>query len=154
MGAVVSAPTRFQKLRGDGQPVRTQDNVGAVLDPLAEAVGNTPIMGAPPPPPIRPDLLNGFEDLGDPYALTSYHRDALGYVHLTLHVQNSAGTTTVTVFDLDQGYRPGATLVFAGTDGGGGVFEFSINAAGEVENITTFGAADIAALSCVFLAEN
>lgn len=149
---LVSGPTQFQKLRGEGQPARTQDNVGAVLNPLAQAVGKTPIMGAPPPPWIRAALLNGFAELDSPYPPTSFHRDALGYVHARVSIQHAAGAATVDVMEFPQGYRPDSSMLVTGSDGAGVFFEFTLDESGVLQNITTFAAGDAAQFSFTFLA--
>ena len=81
------------KLRGEGQPSRVQDNVGATLNPLAEAVGTTPIMDAAPPAWIRPDIIStsGYAQAPAPLCDTAYHRDALGYVHGKASLLTAAG---------------------------------------------------------------
>ena len=77
------AASNFPILRGlDAQQSRTQDNVSQVLTPVAKALQNTPIMGAPPPSWILPSLLNGYASFGLGTAAPAFHRDALGYVHL------------------------------------------------------------------------
>lgn len=145
-------PNQVQKLRGDGQPSRVQDNFAAVLNPLADALSKTPIMGAPPPPWIRPTLASVFADLPAPFAPTTYHRDALGYVHARVGLVSAAGTAAVDAFTFDKGYRPDSTQLFSGGDGAGNFFEFTLTAAGVFRSLTAFAAGDLAMLSFSFLA--
>jgi hypothetical protein len=107
----VQANTRFPVLYGKGDDgghsARVQQNINAVLEPLARAVQNTPIMGAPPPPWTYPDLLNGWTNHGPPFATCAFHRDCLGYVHFKGVAHNSAGGANRNpIFILPVGYRP------------------------------------------------
>lgn len=113
----MSSPTQVQKLRGPAHDARTTDNVSAVLNPLAEAVGNTPIMGAPPPAWVRPSLLADFTQVTT-LQLTSYHRDALGYVWLRIALSTAAGALAqAQLFELPLGYRPDGDMAAPGLNG-------------------------------------
>lgn len=153
MGAVVSV-VRFQRLRGEGQPTRAQDNVAAVLDPLAEAVGNTPIMGAAPPAWIRPDLTGGYSQTAAPQPITAFHKDALGYVHVKVGLTHAAGTAAgTTAFTFPAGYRPSETLTFAGSDAVGLLVAMTLTMAGVFANLAVLAAGDQVRLNFTFLAE-
>lgn len=144
---------RFQRIRGEGRPNREQDAIGQVLDPLAEAVGNTPIMGASPPPWIRPALAGGFADVGAPFALTAYHKDALGYVHGKFTLVTAAGAVAnTTAFMLDKSHCPLETLLGLASDGAGLTWEFTINSVGAFVIITATAAGDVVAGTFSFLA--
>lgn len=102
--------SRFTSLRDADNPLnaRTQDNINQVLQPLARAVMATPIMGAPPPPWIQPDLLADFVPTAN-FATPGYFRDALGFVHVKGSVTTAAGAGVGTaIFLFPQGYRPAA----------------------------------------------
>ncbi len=98
----------FPKLRGiDTQASRTQDNIAQQLQPIALALAQTPIMGAPAPAWIAPSLLGGFANFGGAFAVAGYHRDALGYVHTKgtfLVTAGAAAGTQIMLFP--SGYRP------------------------------------------------
>lgn len=119
----MSAPNQIQKLRGEGQPARVQDNVGQVLNPVAQALSQTPIMGAPPPPWIPFYVLTGWTAhyLHQPgTAVPAFHRDALGYVHVKGVWHNSSGgpsSANMTQFPL--GYRPAEENDFPAAVSGG-----------------------------------
>lgn len=99
------ASSSFPILRGpDVQQSRTQDNVNGVLQPVAKAVMNTPIMGAPAPVWVLPDLLNGWVNFGGAFATAAFHKDCLGYVHLRGTIKS--GTVGSNAFVLPMGYRP------------------------------------------------
>lgn len=110
---------QFPKLRGaDPQGSRTQDSISQQLQPAAVALAATPIMGAPPPPWIYPGLLNTgvWQQRAAPEAKPAYHRDALGYVHARVAVNNVSGVlTAMTLWFLPIGYRPAVRLDFAVT---------------------------------------
>ncbi len=108
-------PTVFPKLRGGPElTTRAQDSVDIVLRPLAQAVGATPIMGAPAPPWLAPGLQNGFINLTAGFVPAGYHRDALGYVWARAVLQSTPGAAAgTTLFELDPGYRPLFSLLFA-----------------------------------------
>lgn len=150
-------PQRLLKLRQPGQSLssRTQDATGAVLNPVAEAVGATPIMGAPPPPWIRPDLLaaSGFTDVGAPFALTAYHRDCLGYVHVKFTLVTAAGAGGgTTVFLFDKSCRQSEALFFIAGDGNGNFREVSVDPTGAFVVIPATAGGDVLAGSFTFLA--
>jgi hypothetical protein len=157
----VSAPTQLNKLRGDGQPSRVQDNVGQVIDPLAKAVGKTPIMGAPPPPWIRPNIeaASNYEQAPSstavPLPLLSYHKDALGYVHGRIAVLAKAGgaAANAVVWVMPSGYRPEAFELWTLSDGAGLVWEMAAYPNGNVTMISALAAGDVAIGSFLYLAE-
>lgn len=105
----------FPVIRGpDAQQNRTQDGITNVLGSVAKAVINTPIMGAPPPPWIKPSLLNGWISTTAGIAFISFHKDALGYVHVGGYGTNAAGVAGFTpVFTMPPGYRPNGVRIFA-----------------------------------------
>jgi len=150
------AASNFPILRGlDVQQSRTQDNVSQVLTPVAKALQNTPIMGAPPPAWIRPSCLNGFSTPATvQFPAASFHKDALGYVHCKLSVGHTTGTAALSaIFVLPIGYRPAETLPFAGMAAGGvyqGVFVLKT---GEVQNRLVMAAGAVLYVNFSFLAE-
>lgn len=104
----MTTPTRFMKLRTDDQHLaRVQDNIAAVVNPVATAVQSTPIMGAPPPAWIQYTLTSGYANVGGGLAVAAFHVDALGYLHskgsLVCAAGSSAGDTIAT---LPMGKRP------------------------------------------------
>lgn len=152
------APSQFAKLRDQEHSSRVQDNIDATLRPLAEALNSTPIMGAPPPPWIRPDLLNGFVNLvavlGGLSSIAGYHRDALGYVHVkgTLyHVAGVAAMTPIMVFP--PGYRPKETQTFPVKGPGAAIQYINITPDGTVSPIVALAGADSCDFAFSFLAE-
>lgn len=145
----MTAPSSLSKLRDPANPLlsRTQDSVGAVLDPLAKAVGATPIMGAPPPPWIRPDIIStsGYAQAtptaAAPVPITAYHKDALGYVHGKVALLTAAGAGANTVpFNIAAGWRPGELALFKMGDGGGNTWEVAVRPNGTFTIITVVGA--------------
>lgn len=102
----MATPTRFPRLRGEDQPARAQDNIANTLEPVAQALSVTPIMGAPPPAWIKPDLLADFAPVTG-QAAPGYHKDALGYVHTKGRVSTAAGqAANVAIMVLQSAYRP------------------------------------------------
>lgn len=146
--------TRIQKLRGDGQPSRVQDNVAAILDPLAEAVGNTPIMGAPPPSWVRPVKL--YADFTQVTTLqqTAFHRDALGYTWLKFALSTAAGAATqAQLFDLPLSYRPSEDIALVGLNGTTGAANaIIIESSGEVRTGVALAAGNSVVAYFSFLA--
>lgn len=122
----------FVKLRGGLDPVtaRLQDNIDATLRPVAGALLNTPIMGAPPPAWIQPTLLNGWGNdrtAANGFALIAYHRDALGYVHCKGTVINNnvgalaGGAVGSAIMQFPAGYRPAESQRFPVLGNGTGI---------------------------------
>lgn len=112
--------SRFPVLRGpDIQQSRVQDNVQAVLGPVAQALQSTPIMGAAPPSWIAPSPLNGWANIGGIRSPLGFHKDALGYVHLRGYML--AGTLNAAAFNLPLGYRPAYRTVLNGCAFNGGI---------------------------------
>lgn len=110
------ASSQFPILRTPEQPQqsRVQDGIASVFNPVAKALQNTPIMGAPAPAWIQPDLLNGWANIGAQFATAAFHRDALGYVHCKGVLSNAAGAAAgSTIFALPMGYRPAQQYRFA-----------------------------------------
>ena len=151
----MSAPANFLKLRGiDATQTRTQDNINGTLAPVAAALGATPIMGAPPPAWIRPDILNGYGQLAAPLPLCAYHKDALGYVHTKIALDHAAGAVAGTVaFVYGSGYRPSETLTFSGCDAAGVLMAMTLDSAGNLSNLAALAAADTVRMCFSFLAE-
>lgn len=149
-------PPNFLKLRnaGDIQSNRVQDNVSATLGPVATALANTPIMGAPPPSWIRPALLSDFVNVGGGFALTAYNRDALGYVHSKGVVSTAAGHAAGTaIYSLPMGYRPSETQRFPVRGNAGAVQSVVISPNGLVACGLVIAAAGTIDLVFSFLAE-
>lgn len=149
-------PSSLQKLRQPGQPLlsRTQDATAAVLNPLAEAVGATPIMGAPPPPWILPDIVNGYAQAAAPQPLCAFHADALGYVHAKISLTHAAGAaagTAALVFP--KGARPSETLTLSGNDAAGAAVAMTLDGSGNFSNLAVLAAAATVRLVFSFLAE-
>jgi hypothetical protein len=104
----MTTPTKMVKIRNaDAHVSRVQDNVSAVLDPVAQSVGSTPIMGAPPPAWVALSLLADFAQTTG-QAVSAYHKDALGYVHSKGSVTTAAGQAAgvAVVGPLPLGCRP------------------------------------------------
>lgn len=139
----------FPKLRGlDEKASRTQDNISQQLQPIATALARTPIMGAPAPAWIAPNLLNGFANFGGLFAVAGYHRDALGYVRCKGVLVNAAGCAGGTqVILLPAGYRTRETQRFA-VEGNAATIQFlSVAGTGVVSvevSVTAGGSCDFA----------
>lgn len=149
----------FPKLRGENaQSSRTQDNISQQLQPIAQALAKTPIMGAPAPGWIAPSLLNGFANLGtvggNNYAVAGYHRDALGYVHIKGVVMIAAGAAAgLPIFALPGGYRPAEWNRFA-VDGNGATFNaLTVHPDGRIWPELLIAAGGTIDLAISFLAE-
>lgn len=138
----MAAPTSVQKLRGQAHDARTQDNVGAVVNPMARSVGMTPIMGAPPPSWIRPDYAADFVNLA--LRETAYHRDALGYTWLKLAASTAAGVAANSaIATLAQGYRPSEVLGLVGFNGTTfAVNPFAVSTAGVITTLVAIAAGE------------
>lgn len=108
-------PRLYGGLGGQGDLSRVQDNVNSVIQPALESLNKTPITGAPPPPWIKPTLMNGWAQAPG-LAVVAFHKDALGYVHIKGSAKNGTGgalTIADPVFVLPLGYRPLEFNVFA-----------------------------------------
>lgn len=150
----MAAPTQFIRLRGDGQPSRVQDNIGATVDPAVRALAATPIMGAPAPAWVRVDLLGGYSQTAAPQPVCAYHKDALGYVHAKIALTHAAGTAAGTAaFVFGTGYRPSETLTFGGSDAGGLFVAMTVDASGNFANLAVLAAGDQIRMVFSFLAE-
>lgn len=149
------ATSQPQKLTtGDTLLNRIQDVINNVLGPLARVVGNTPIMGAPPPARIEPQLLNGWTQAAGTNARCSYHKDALGYVHIHGFVVNgTGGGLALNIFTLPVGYRPAADHAFAVRGPGSALAFLDVNRVGTVLPEIAVGAGGTLALDCIYLAE-
>lgn len=145
------SPNLFLKLRTENHSTRVQDNVGASLSPIATALNATPIMGAAPPPWIRPELATGWANTGAPFALAGYHRDALGYVHGKGVLFNASGGALppgTPILTLAMGYRPAEVQRFSVPGAGVTAQELTITSAGVVSN--NAAVANGAAIDLVF----
>lgn len=103
----MSAPNQIQKLRGDGQPTRVQDNVGQVVNPMAQALSRTPIMGSAPVwTEIELDAAFAASSSSPP----CLYKDALMRVQTKGSASTSAGVAAnATVFTFGAGLRPKET---------------------------------------------
>lgn len=147
----MASPSTFLKLRDEEHSARVQDNIGATLAPIANALNATPIMGAAPPPWILPSLAAGWANLGAPFAVVGYHRDALGYVHAKGVLTNTSGGALplgTTIFTLAMGYRPSETQRFSVPGAAVTAQELTITSAGVVSN--NAAVANGAAIDIVF----
>lgn len=149
-------PSRFPVLRGaDPQQSRLQDSIQNVLQPVAEALQATPIMGAPPPAWIYATPINGFATPASAaFSRLGYHRDALGYVHVQMSATHAGGTAALsTIFNLPAGYRPLSTLPFAGMAAAGAYQGVFVLRTGEVQNRLIMAAGAVIYANFSFLAE-
>lgn len=148
--------SRFPVLRGpDAQQSRVQDNVQALVAPLAKALQNTPIMGAPSPAWIQPSPLNGFANLGGGFVVLRFHRDALGYVHIQGVVTNAVGCALQTaIFTLPLRYRPALSLVQICEATGGTLGSIEVRPTGDVNTRFVVAAGGYLAFVLDFLAED
>ncbi len=104
-----------------------------------------------------PAFLNGWTNIGGAYAVVSYRKDALGWVHLkglTVAVTNGA----TNIFILPAGFRPALREVFSvvQTDAGQTTQQFGrldVLATGDVLSVTTATGAWCSLASITFLAE-
>lgn len=86
------------------------------------------------PPVVQVPVLNdSWEDYGAPYQPVAFSRDSFRQVTLTGAIKNEEAVpvTSLTLFTLPAGYRPAGTHVFIARCEDG-VYEISVNAAGEV----------------------
>lgn len=158
----MAPPNRVLRLRQPGQALssRTQDATAAVLEPVAQQLGATPIMGAPPPSWVKPDIISssGFAQgpsiAATPLPTTSFHKDALGYVHGKVNLITAAGVAgNVVAFNIAQGSRPGDLLPFLMSDGGGVVSEVTIGPDGNFTVVPAVGAGGLVVGTFTYLAE-
>lgn len=150
------ASSQFPILRTPEQPQqsRVQDGIANVMGPVARALQNTPIMGAPAPAWIRPDFLNGWVNTGAPYALVAFHKDALGYVHTKgVFTNGTGGALILPIFAFPMGYRPAETQSFAVTGPGVTIQFLNVDGAGVVTPLVAVGAGGVSCLGFTFLAE-
>lgn len=150
------AANRFPVIRGpDAQQSRVQDNIQGVLAPVARALQNTPVMGAPPPAWILVSVLNGFDSPAQAqFDSFAFHKDCLGYVHIKGSAIHAAGTAAfTTLFILPKGYRTLKTRIFAASASGGAVQQAFLTNAGEVQNRVAMAAGSSIYLEFSFLAE-
>jgi hypothetical protein len=127
-------PTLYGKADDGGHSARVQQNINAVLEPIARAVSNTPIMGAPPPAWTYPDLLNGWVNHGPPFATVAFHRDALFYVHVKGVAHNDAGgPNSAPIFVLPVGWRPAETNSFVCATGANGRQNVTLGRDGSID---------------------
>lgn len=153
--------TTFPALSGkDPELSRWTQAANAVFRPVAEAVANTPMLGAPPPPWINVGILpaSGYVQVPTGVApflpKTAHHRNALSYVYGKLAVTTAAGSGPAVLFNLPTGSRPSELVSFFGGDGGGtNVWELAVHPDGDVEVISTTGAGDVVVATFTFLAE-
>lgn len=101
-----------------------------------------------------PTLVNSWGNVGAPSASAAYLKDPMGFVHLRGTVQN--GSSGTTAFVLPAGYRPVATITYAGSGNAGGEDRMiSINSSGSVSLSWAEGASTIVSMDvATFLAEN
>lgn len=86
---------------------------------------------------VFPTMVNGWQDLGNPYERLHFSRNHHGLVVLGGAVQNGAGGTNsyITVMTLPERYRPANTKIFAATQGGatgGQYLRVDVRSTGEV----------------------
>jgi hypothetical protein len=147
---------RFPVIRtADVQQSRVQDNIAALVTPVAKALQNTPIMGAPPPAWIKPTCINGFTSpASTAFPVASFHKDALGYVHVKMSVTHAGGTAALsTIYLLPVGYRPSETLAFAGMAAAGAYQGVFVLKTGAVQNRLIMAAGAVLYVNFSFLAE-
>jgi hypothetical protein len=138
--------TRFPKLRGDTQDAdpkraialltRQVDALSARLDAVVSAVMSTPMGGGDAPPWVNLQPENGFANNGGtgegPFR---FHKDALGYVHVTGTLVNSSGggiSANTLISTLPLGARPGAIHRCAVAASGGSIDEAEFDVDGSI----------------------
>jgi hypothetical protein len=148
----VSSPNQIQKLRGDGQPARVQDNVGAVLDPIAKALSQTPIMGTAPTWTAL-QVTTGFAATAG-FATAAHYKDSLFRVWVKGALTCAAGcAANTTIATMPSGSRPRETQRKS-VMGTGGTAQFvSIAPTGVVTNVLLIGAGGTIDIDFSFLAE-
>jgi hypothetical protein len=115
-------------------------------------------MGAPPPAWVVPTLGLGWVTLvssgaGLVPAPASYHRDALGYVHVRGLLQNAAGAAVgALLWTMPVGYRPLYTQFFPGSTSGAIAF-LRVDPNGQVLTQTVVAAGASLTFSFIYLAE-
>ena len=148
--------TKFIQLHDPKQPhvSRVQTNVDAVLRPVAEAVAVTPMGGAKPPPWILATLPAAFAQATGVQS-TQFHKDALGYVWLSIGVSTAAGVgARAPITTLPLGYRPSVLVIVpAVTFSAGASIALSVSPAGIVAALPSIGAGDGVVGYFSFLAE-
>lgn len=151
----MTTPARFLQVRTPGNASRVQDNINQTLQPVAEALQQTPIMGAPAPDWVTLlPLQNGFAATGGGQASPAYHRDALGYVWVKAAFTSAAGAAANTVVcALPVGYRPAETLHFAVKGTAGTVQFISVAPSGDCAVEVAVAAGGFVDVSFSFLAE-
>lgn len=148
------ASDQLTNLRGkDPGANRQTDAIARLVTPVCQAVMRTPIMGAPPPTWIIPDLMSGLTQYGNGYSPLRYHRDALGYVHVVGGLYSAAGAAPgSTVAVLPSGYRPKYHMTLIGEIGGAfGIF--AMRSYGSIEIPFGIGAGLAMGFAFDFLAE-
>jgi len=142
VGHVVTS-SRLNTLRGvDPTQTRAHDQAANLLNPIASALGKTPILGAPPPPWVRltpgtglSGVVTSTEDLSP-----AYHVDALGYVHLSGGVTSAVGVGALTVaFTLPPEARPTKTRPLVGFGNGGAPAGYTVGPTGAVTMYAALG---------------
>lgn len=111
--------SRILSFQGQGDATRQTANVEAVVGPLARALNPTPIMGAPQPPWIVLDLLNGYATQTG-FQAPSYFVDCLGGVVFAGSASNATGVGALTpIFLLPLALRPLFNRAIVGYGSGG-----------------------------------
>lgn len=151
------ASSQFPILRTPEQPQqsRVQDGIASVVNPAVKALQNTPIMGAPPPAWIRPDLLNGWVNYGNACEVIAFHRDALGYVHAKgVLINNTGGALAAVIMLFPKAHRPAFTQRFAVMGDAGTSQAISVFATGFAQPIVAVPNGGTCDFAFTFLAEH
>jgi hypothetical protein len=151
------AANAFNRLYDAGQPQqsRVQDNLAALVGPVAKALQNTPIMGAAAPAWVPLALASAFT-AATGYAAPSMHKDALGYVHVRGRATSAAGVAAnaTLVPAWPQGFRPSAASVRQFPASGGTTYQaLAFSVLGVVTVLNAVGVAGVVDLELCFLAE-
>lgn len=84
---------------------------------------------------VYPTMINGWQNVGDPYEPLSFTRNHHGIVALAGVIQSAVGGTNsyITVLTLPERYRPARTKVFGATQGASGQYlRVDVRSTGEV----------------------
>lgn len=84
---------------------------------------------------VFPSMINGWQDVGDPFERLHYSRNHHGLVVLGGAVQSAVGGTNsyITVMVLPEKYRPANTKIFPATQGSNGAYlRVDVRSTGEV----------------------
>lgn len=151
--------TAFPMLQNkDPEFTRWAQAANAAFQPVASALANTPIMGAPPPSWVNLDFAPGapgarFEQTASA-VVVAYHVDDLGYVHTKGRATHAAGCAAGTaLLTLPMGARPHEAQAFPVRGNGATYQSLAVSPAGVVTVEVAIPAGGTVDFTISFLAE-